>query len=224
MRSFTLAAALLGALLGLSACGNERSGDKPLLILANGLKSSVIGSGQKPPPVSDQQISQVLQVTTDPLVLIDLVDRETQALMLRIESNGDNDTYGTSSRQSAILNNGVIVGTRGAGGDLMSSKPGELIALMKSGREGTVPYEMRFLNGEGLTDVYSYTCSLRHDGTQRVSRGLINIEGRRNAVVCTGNEKSFDAVFITDSSGYAVVSEQWIGHYLGRASVQALRR
>ncbi|WP_422826720.1 YjbF family lipoprotein [Thalassococcus sp. BH17M4-6] len=224
MRRFAITATLVTALAALAACGNDTTSPQPFNVVRQLVQSTGLRPEEPVPAVSNQQVATAISSTNAPLMLFDLKSRDSQAIMLRIEQNGPYDTYATSTRQSTTLRGGMITATRGLGGDLMSSEPEALLELIRTGREGTVPYAMRFLNGEDIIETLNYTCSLRHEGTARIAGGVINTEGRQMAVVCTGNAKSFESIFVTDRSGYVIYARQWLGAFLGDATVQTLRK
>ena len=222
MRKTGLKALVAGALLALGACGNDPNTTQPLDV-ARGFVATLKGPAGSP-PVSDAQIAAALNGTTGPLILAKLPDMKTEALMLQSAQNGAYATYATSTRQTFVLRDGMITNTRGIGGDLMSSEPQALLALLRSGQQGTVPYVMRFLSGEDVTYTYRYDCAVSPAGPERVSRGLVSVEGRRMNAACTGDGPYFLATFVMDGEGRIVKSDQWLGDHIGRGVAQAIRR
>ncbi|MGR3272926.1 hypothetical protein DU478_01755 [Thalassococcus profundi] len=223
LRKRAMAAALVGALPLLAACGSNTGERNPTEILSQTLQAAISG-GPEVQPITTQQIATALGSTTEPIALVSLLDRTNQALVLRIESNGPYETFATSSRQSLTVRGGMITATRGLGGDLMSSEAEPLLALIQAGRGGTVPYVTRYLTGDDQTEVFRYTCSVRDAGTERVAGGVIDIQGRKLAVVCTGTGPSFENTFVIDRSGQILKATQYLGDFLGRVSIQMLRR
>lgn len=225
MRGIAITLALFGALSTLAACGSDTSRADPIQQIGQALLTRALNRGpQIPPDITDQQIAGALAATTDRLVLIDLDDLNTQAMVLQIESNGEYDTLGTSSRQAVTMRDGLITASRGLGGDLMSSDTDALLAQIQSGEAGVAPYAMRFLSGEEVIYTYSYTCGVRPTGSVPVARGLLNLTGQQMTAVCTGDGPAFEAVFVTDDTGYIVKSKQWLGDFIGTALTQTLRK
>lgn len=224
MRTLAIKAAFLGAFAVLSACGNDTSTAQPTKVIGDLVKGLAAGRSGPPEPIPDLLVATALGASSEPVVLVDLKERNTQALLLRIETNGPYETFATSARQSITMRNGIMTATRGLGGDLMSSESDALIGLLRARRAGTVSYVMRFLNGEDQTRSLRYTCSLRDTGTERVARGQINVVGKRMTATCTGNAKSFELHFVISQSGFVLKADQWLGDYLGQVSAQALRR
>lgn len=224
MRTLAIKALLLGALGSLAACGNDTSTVNPVQVASDVGKGLFSNRSAPPAPIGDQQIASVLAATQEPVILVNLADLETEALLLRIETNGAYQTFATSARQTITQRDGMITATRGLGGDLMSSEPEALLAQVRSGRPGQVPYVVRYLRGDEATMTYTYRCTVTPAGSESVMRGALNLDGRKVTADCLGDGTPFTASFVTDRSGAIVKSEQWLGDYIGKVISQTLRK
>ncbi|VDC33978.1 YjbF family lipoprotein [Pseudogemmobacter humi] len=66
---------------------------------------------------------------------------------------------------------GLIIGTRGLGHDLMSSDPGAAAALIAAGRSGQLPRIYRLLDGEDRLEIRSYICDILPANSEKIRIG-----------------------------------------------------
>ena len=125
-------AAATALAFGLAACSNDPDFESPVNVVGN-VYDSLFSEDSAPSPVTQEAIVATLSATPLPVVFINLEERSSQSLFTRIESNQGYDTFASLSRQSIIMRNGKITGTRGIGGDLMSSEVGPLMQAVTSG-------------------------------------------------------------------------------------------
>ncbi len=209
---------------GLTACGNDTAQTNPFDLVRQVFQSTLSGETARPAQIPVSQIETAYAATPAPIALVTIESRQGQALVLEIERNGPYQTFATSGRQVFILSNGVVTGTRGIGGDLMSSESDGLIALLRARKAGSTPYAMRFLTGEDVTETLSYTCDVFSDGTEALEQGRIRATTTRMIANCTGTTKPFTDTFLVDDSGYVLSSRQWLGDFTGYVRAQTLRK
>lgn len=206
----------------LAACsGGARVGSDRGDLIRNTLTNRLTGkTAQAPGRITPEQASQAAAQATQPLMLIDLPLINANALIAKIGENGPVETFATASRQTVSTQNGLVRGTRGLGGDLMSVNLGSLPNLVANRRAGTSRREMRFLNGEDITLRYKFTCDVQVDGPSTVVKGT-------TAMIETCREDGtwflFNNKYHVDGRGRVVTSEQWLGHRNGVAKLQQLR-
>ncbi|WP_186766467.1 YjbF family lipoprotein [Puniceibacterium confluentis] len=225
MHGFARILTVVSLSLGLAACGNDRNATSPVDMVQQVFRSltsgGTAGSGAQIPA---SQIETAYAATPAPIALVTIESRQGQALVLEIERNGAYQTFATSGRQVVVLRNGMITGTRGLGGDLMSSDADGLVALIRARQAGKTPYAMRFLTGEDVTETLSYSCDVFPDGTQSLTQGRIRTTATKMIANCTGAGKPFTDTFLVDSTGYALSSRQWVGDYNNYLRVETLRK
>ena len=177
------------------------------------------GSSDGPARVTPAQVQQVAAKVKQPLVLIDFPKIKSNALILEIGRNGPVQTYATSARQTVSLQNGLARGSRGLGGDLISSDLGELPRLIAQRRGGIIHREMRFLDGEDQTVRFHFSCDVTVGATSGTPRTTAMTEE------CTqiNGLRSFTNSYAVDGNGRVLKSKQWFGPSLGDALTRQIR-
>lgn len=208
--------AALGCVATLSACSSGDEGNDAASLVREYLTDKVSGKGNAAPKrVSPEQIKQVAAQSAQPIVLIDFANTGNNALIAEIERNGPVHTYATSARQTVSFENGLVRGTRGLGGDLMSVELGSLPELVARRHSGATRREMRFLNGEDITVRYQFTCSVQAGAPSGQPRTTPMSES------CTQTDGNirFTNTYQVDGHGRVLNSRQWLGPSLGDAKV-----
>ncbi|MDO6586424.1 YjbF family lipoprotein [Salipiger sp. 1_MG-2023] len=213
--------ALLAALVGLAACSNDPEYKSPIDVT-----SSLLFKGKSAPSqITPQQIVATLSTTPLPVIFLSLPDRETQALLLRIEQNGPYATYANKARQSVVLRDGMITGTRGLSGDLMSTDQGPLLDLVRARQTGTASYIQRWLTPEDVTRVVTYSCGVEPDKPVDVALGLVKAQATEVIAACESPDgPAFVDYYVVDGSGEILASRQWLGPNIGYAVLHRLRK
>ncbi|WP_020039443.1 YjbF family lipoprotein [Salipiger mucosus] len=213
----------LGLLAALAACGNSPYQADPFSTLYESLRP---GGDGAPGALTQEAIAQTLAGAGDRAVtFLEIDERESQSLLVNIESNPPYRTYATPTRQAVTIRDGMIVATRGLGGDLMSVDEDELLSLVRSRTKGEAVYIQRFLRSDDRTVPLTYRCSVEPDKSIDVSMGLIQTPAREVVAACTSDVgPPFVDYYVVDPSGQIVASRQWLGRITGYVSTHVLRR
>ncbi|KUF09586.1 YjbF family lipoprotein [Pseudoponticoccus marisrubri] len=214
----TLAVAGLGLL---AACGNGTNDAAKLLAQ---LPAALSGEKQQEARVTPQQLAQALGATDASVHLYEIEERKAQFLMFDIQRNGPYQSFGASSRQVIVMRDGMIVSTRGFGGDLMSSEEDALISLVKARQAGSAQYVQRFLTSDNQTRVVGYSCIVAPAGGMQVTVGLIDEPAQTVNAKCSGPGGTFSNTFVVAHDGYILSARQWMGEVIGYMATQAIRR
>lgn len=157
-----------------------------------------------------------------PLLRAFLPDRNANALLFQIASNGPVQTWATVDAKTLSLRDGVLTQTRGLGGDLMSSRIPSAAAI-RSGR-GQVSRMHSYLGPNDRTVRLDFTCSLSDRGAERVEIAGLGFATRRVAESCMGPEGAFENLFWIEPDGTIRQSVQWVGPDVGNVALFDLRR
>lgn len=201
----------LAAVSLLAACGSDRQSD-PILDAVVGLASGLVGSGGEaaPGPVMDRAAISASEV---PLILAIVQDRGTQAVLYPVGSNGPVTTWSTADAATLAVREGIVVGTRGLGNDLMSAAaPGRAQVLTG---EGTHQRSYFILDGEDRTQREDFTCILSRHPATRIEIIERSYEVREVKETCTGTENAFANRYWITASGQIAQSIQWLGKDVG---------
>ncbi|WP_375257687.1 YjbF family lipoprotein [Citreimonas sp.] len=223
MRRAAALAGSLCALVALSACSSTQSDSARLLRSLPGLLLD--RDGAPTPTVGPQQIQQVLVATNEPVMILETESTGARFMMIGIERNGPYRTFGNAARETVTFRDGLVVQTRGLGGDLMSSDETALLSQLRSRSTGTVPYVMRFLTPEDVTREIAFTCLVTSEGQQAsVSMGAYAASGLVMNADCNTDDLRVSSTFIVTPDGYIASARQWMGETQGMLSSQTLRR
>ncbi|MDA7423344.1 YjbF family lipoprotein [Thalassococcus lentus] len=215
-------ATAFAAVLALSACGN---GNRDAAAMLKAIPAAFAAKKAGPVGVSAEQMSQVLASTQAPVNLFVWESTKAQFLMVEIERNRGHQSFGNAARQLIVIKDGVITGSRGLGGDLMSSDADALISQVRRRTAGNVPYTMRFLTPEDVTTTMNLNCAVTPLGQQvPVQAGEVNGTGEAvNAVCSNADGYTVTNTFIVDGHGRILTTRQWISQTIGFLTVQPLR-
>lgn len=215
-------ALVLGLGAALSACSNEPYFSSPVTNLYDVLFKNGEGA---PAPITQQQIVQTLSATELPVAFLNIEKRKSQSLLVRIEQNPPYDTFATSTRQAVTMRHGMITGTRGLGGDLMSTDEGPLLAQVRSRQTGHVTHIQRFLTPEDVTEVITYRCGVEADKPVNVEMGLVRGTAVEVIAACESPEgPPFVDYYVVGQGGDILASRQWLGSEIGYVAMHMLRR
>jgi hypothetical protein len=216
--------AALGALAFLAACGSEQSDRAQLL---RSLPAALVNrdAQEAPAPVTAEQIGTIVAATQDPLMLVEIENRKSRFVIQQIERNGPYVTYGNAARQAIVYRDGMVVQTRGLGGDLMSTDETALLSMLRNRQTGTAPLVMRFLTPEDVIRELDFTCLVTTEGnTVPVTLGALSTTGLVLSADCNNPELRVSSTYVVAPDGYVVSARQWLGETLGHVNSQSLQR
>ncbi|MCT4555035.1 MAG: YjbF family lipoprotein [Pelagimonas sp.] len=211
-----LACATLAAL---TACGPRNT---DVVDALNNLRATHKAQSQPPATLTQAQISQLLSASALPAQLFQSETRG-QFVMVDIQRNGPFQSYANSSRQIVAMRNGMITGTRGLGGDLMSTDHADLHRLITNRSTGQARYVQNLLTPEDVTEPLEYRCTVTRGGSQTVTSGVVKAHGIAMTAKCTGPAGHFTDHYVVSNSGRVLSARQWLGKDLGYLATQALR-
>ncbi|MFX0546869.1 YjbF family lipoprotein [Roseovarius sp. S1116L3] len=213
----------LACLAVVSACSNAP--DRQVSALSIG-KSIFSGSKQPQMPSPTQianDVAKALAATDAPLILLTVPNRKAVTVMQQLEQNNGYKTFGTADRRSLTMRAGMMTATRGLGNDIMSSKLGTLPQLITSRQPGTAQREMRYLDGEELTQIQVKTCTVRIEGMERLNRGHGDISVTNVSENCRGDGGDFMNTYKVGADGQILQSRQWHSPLNKYLLIQSLR-
>ncbi len=213
----------LACVTALGACSNARDSQVTPFSIAK----SALTSQKQPSMPSAAQISndvtKALAATDASLILLTVPNRKAVTVMQQLEQNGGYATYGTGDRRSVTLRGGMMTGTRGLGNDLMSSDVGPVRALVAARRSGTAQREMRYLDGEDLTQIGLFTCSVQVGAQERLRTGENETSVTDVTETCDGTTENFTNTYKVAQTGHIIQSRQWHSPLNEYLSIQSLR-
>jgi len=182
----------------IAACGSEPQENTVLGPYLQGIQS--LGRPAPVSPSADEIRDQITPAVRSelggaPLMIAVLEKNNLASVLIKEQSNRNLVTYFTPDGISLTLKDGVLVGTRGLGFDLMSADVADVLpALSRNGSE--IVRIHRYLDGEDQIVIQSFICDVR---------------GQREVVeTCHGDGLKIENSYQTNGSGRIVSSRQWI--------------
>lgn len=201
--------------VALSGCGNEPTSTTEILRA----QSAVLTGGESSEPfvVTRASIAEV----PVPLQLVTIESRNQKAFFTEVEQNSGVETWESPDGLSISLRNGVLIATRGMGGDLMVGS-GQRPVLQKS---ADAQYSRDYVHLSGLdqTERLAATCSSRSEGRKTVEIVEKNFVLNEITETCVGKGIPFSNSYWVDGSGRILKSRQWVGPDVGSVVIENLR-
>lgn len=207
MKSWIMCVPLLAILF---ACGNRS--DNLLLDVTKELANSAAKEKAPAPSMAQQRAALVERArkagNSQPILLVELPQAGAVASLSIVGQNNGAISWIDPTGVSVVTRRGVVIATRGLGFDLMSSDTRGTMNALRGGASGYSRFH-RYLNGEGLPQDITFSCSAARGGGQ-ISETCTNPDGSfTNSYQLRGSE--------------VVQSRQWLGRQIGYASITRLQ-
>lgn len=214
----TLATILLFG--GLTACG-PLAEDSLTARFAAGMMAQQSAS---PAPSTDPRAGltrEAIERSEYELVLLALVDSNLAATAQLASRNGDKVTWITLDGVSITFDNGIIVGTRGLGDDIMGADISDVEAALARGG-GSATRVNDYLNGLDQIERRSFHCEIEALGTEMITIVEQDFATRHFVENCVSTEHAFENQYWLKGDGSIVQSRQWISPLVGYLDHQNL--
>lgn len=195
-------------LLGLAACGTEQSA---FLQQASQLASSLIsGPAETGPSLRERLTPEALATLDGPILIIELPNTASEAGAQLQRRAGRVETWSTLNGVQFTFDQGLLLSTRGLGGDLMSADLGETKRAFAAGHGEAVRVH-RYLDGEDQEVARAYVCTWRSAGRVQIEVLGGSTSARNLVETCTSSTETVENQYWIDSSGKVRRSVQWVG-------------
>ncbi|WP_376870448.1 YjbF family lipoprotein [Albirhodobacter sp. R86504] len=132
-------------------------------------------------------------------------------LQTRSDASGVETWIGPGGIQ-VMMNDGILVGTRGFGADVMAAEVGPSSTLIRSFGSGYVTRLMTVMDGGNHAVTRAFRCAIAPGEMQPVPRGDGAIMARTVTETCRSKGISFDNFYwVVPQSGEIIQSSQWAG-------------
>lgn len=129
--------------------------------------------------------------------------------------SGDNLSLG--------LQDGVIIASRGFGGDMMSADVTRIAPLITGRQGGISEHFLSHLNGNDEVEISAFRCEVTRRGARDVDLGSYVAKTSLMISQCRNGDTAFKNLYwVEDSSGQVVQSKQWISPYIGMVSIRVI--
>lgn len=220
MRRFRVIAAAL-ALALLQACGNVGDG----LAIVQSRVVSLMSPGQGDTSVGRGLPRETINEAAVPLILVEVPNRDASATMLSIGRNRTVTSWaGRDDVGLSMVEPGLIISTRGYGGDILSADIRQVLTALHQPFGATATRTFRFLDGSDQEYARSYFCEFETVGEQRIEiveeiHQTVHLTER-----CEATDHGFENHYWIDANGLIWRSVQFAGSYIGYLHVERLHR
>lgn len=133
------------------------------------------------------------------------------------------ETWITGNNLSLAMQDGMILGSRGLGGDLIAADAGETAALLASGREGVVTRYHAEFGGDNNAKTRAFKCRVSNQGPFKSTTPSGPVDTILMQENCNGIGVSFVNFFwMSPNGGTVVQSRQWLTPTLGYVTTSSI--
>ena len=210
---------------GLAACSSEQSTEPSNFELLRGALGGMVSGlmgGEDAQPAGLSISPEMVASSPTPLLVAAVPATGGQALMAPLLSNGNRDTWGSNDGITVTSVDGVVVGTRGLGYDLMGADTGGLRAVIAAGGGETVRINDR-LNGLGVVERLPYACEVVIEGRETIPVIDRQVAATKVSETCRGGQVAFQNLYWIEDSGFVRQSQQWVNEEVQYLVVQILK-
>lgn len=142
--------------------------------------------------------------------------------VVALESRRDGiETWLSVDGATLIMQQGMVVGSRGFGGGLMASDVSQSLEAVLSGQDGYVLRFHSFLNGNDETVTHSYKCEVKSLGSNPATILGELVPARQMTETCRSLQQVFvNSYWVSQAGGDIIQSRQWLGDFLGSVTLR----
>lgn len=157
------------------------------------------------------------------------VDRRPRAVallrLLEVSDHDGTETWIAPDGGQLLFRGGILVGSRGFGGDVLASDVAELALLLQSHTAGYATRLMTVLEGDDQAVTLAMRCRVSPNRIDTVDWGEGPVSTQTMVEDCRGTRTSFENYYwIVPHSGEIVQSSQWAGPFTQKLSMRKMMR
>lgn len=206
------------ALLALTGCGSAETGRLQALDL---LRGYLRGEGPAASTADQATVSRAeLEGFPQALIRASLENRDVSALLVPVQAGVTGDiTWRTQDDITLTFRHGLLVATRGLGGDLMSAAVPRLTQA-----PGQVERRHSYLIEDGRRETRTYTCTFTSPAPTNVTVLERTYPALRLEETCANahGQQIFTNNYWVSSGGIVRKSRQWISDRAGYVTIERL--
>lgn len=197
------------AFIGLLGCGTAVDPQSPLQLLLQRLTVDDTSPRPDADTLRAALTPAVLSSIDGPVLLVQIPERGSAAVLTRVSVNAGVETYLTPDGISLSLRHGVLVATRGLGFDLMTADVADTLQAI-TGNAATVAKTYRYLDGEDHIIARAFDCRYRWRAGAATE-------------TCEGGGLTFENTYLLAGSAISQ-SKQWVSPQAGYLIIEHLKR
>lgn len=184
------------------------------------VQQNVWGGGGDQNSLRSKVSPKILSQVGRPVIYTEAQKLGSELLFVEDLRNGDNVSWVSPTNEMITLKGGVVVSTRGAGHDLISSDVSDVLSALLQHRLNSERIHW-YLDGQNHIEMKSFFCEYEwsQDST---SAYFSELPATRVVENCFGTEQDFTNQYWISSSGEVVRSSQWVSPGIGHISYERL--
>lgn len=197
-----------------------------------GSVKKVVANRREGPVAPVTPSREVIAGLTEPVLQVDPEQSGGSDFLRRLTQRSDSDVgtvevWRSSSAANIHLRNGVLIGTRGVGGDIIAANANDTISAISSGAAGTGSRTFTISDGDVTASEYMFSCTYQNLGTKGiiVAYQMFNtIHMRETCVQDTQPANGFtNDYWVEPNSGLVRQSRQWVAPQVGYFQLKLLK-
>lgn len=158
-----------------------------------------------------QRYLQLTQANT-PLLRFGVLSRNSSAFLRLDVTRAGVKNWLSPEGISISTRDGLLIATRGLGGDLLASDVGETQAMIAAGNIGITTRFHTFISGADEAVTRTYVCELALHGTQTITISTQQIATRVLIENCQSLDQEFSNLYwVVGAENLIIQSQQWAG-------------
>jgi hypothetical protein len=158
-----------------------------------------------------------------PALQVGIEDLDVAGVMRRDVTRNSFETWISQDNATVTLAQGMLVATRGFGGDMMGSDVSMSAAFVLDIRVGQATRFHSFLGGNDQVETRAYICAISSRGPRRLRIGNTVFDTRLMQEDCSNPDQRFTNLYWVDpGSGGIVQSRQWAGAFIGPLALRVI--
>lgn len=231
VRRLTVTLVLGGVLAGYSY--SSRQVDAPSTVQQlSAAGKQVLAAQRAGLPEKTQLTSEDRAKITMPLIQINPEvfggsDFLTRAVSRRDSGLGTIEVWNSSDNAQVFLRNGVLVGTRGIGGDIIAADANSTIRALQSGTDASGLRRYTLSDGDVTTTDYAFRCTVVNLGMRKIIVADQYFDTRHMREICVSVTEDTlrlsNEYWVQPASGLVRKSRQWVGPSTGYFEVIVIK-
>ncbi|SMX44740.1 YjbF family lipoprotein [Actibacterium lipolyticum] len=167
---------------------------------------------------------QRLGLAGQPIIVASIEAENRAGLLVREVQRGRESTYISEGGVSISFRSGVLVATRGMGGDLMGADVATLERYLRTGGAGAASRSHAYLDGDEQIQKHQFSCQVASRGSRQIAIDEKSYATKLIEEKCSGSGFAFENLYWLDRRGEILQSRQWMGPALGSLAFRKVLR
>lgn len=182
-----------------------------------GLALAVMGCSMGTPEIS-QRFSLLVEQNA-PQMQVGLIRTGTSSVVAHEATRNGIETWIGPDDTALLIQNGLLVGTRGLGAGFIAADLRQVEAAMRSRHQRQVQRRHSYLTGNDQTRIDTYECLINLKGPAPLTIDGVQMATQLISEVCQHGSGTFEN-FYWFSGSEIIQSRQWAGEFVGMISTR----